>query len=621
MKYYSYYCCTIGIIGAILTCFLLIRRLIKLREHKIVYKRLHKTKINYINKKLIKCMLDLKHNFTIYIFFIFINISDLLFIFNWLISNIEYKVTSNYNTITNKNLVNLTDTLKNQTTNNENDGSTVIIKLINTTVFCQLYNYLSTASLFGSFGYILACLIDRICKINKISSDVTIYSDDYFSYKNNNLKKKIPRQLETRLVTSTQTETTIVKKTNTAAAVSSPIKLSKNTNTTKQVLSTCELISNITNHNGTSHATNSNNTLTHAKSLTSQSNPLIYNLHPVLIRQLCNKYTSIMIFMVILIVNSHIIWLFSLNSNNRIHPSVDNDIERFTLPSNTSSSTVIDDAKSNVLAHSTLTINDLITDILNRNITNNTAGYTYYNAIDSNHDTELTHEIIGTTSTTCVIEPGNDDSNLPLIIFTIDIIILAIILIFIFICLIILIIKYFKLRKYFIKSFIFENYEIIVKKSNKRFRSLFRLNERKSLCTDLDACESPQLGVTATAANIDGLTGDEDVKLKTSEKIHRNSSSKSIDKKIIIKKYEFEFLFTCIITVGLLTLIFSLPSIISKSTLMIVFIINVSNLNESNLIDDTYIRLVADISDYFLLTLASHKFLIFLFKSKLIKLR
>ena len=56
----------------------------------------------------------------------------------------------------------------NNTTSNYTNNYNFDIKFIDTAGICQLYNYLSTVALFGSFGYILACLIDRIFKINII---------------------------------------------------------------------------------------------------------------------------------------------------------------------------------------------------------------------------------------------------------------------------------------------------------------------------------------------------------------------------------------------------------------------------------------------------------------------
>lgn len=275
-----WYCCTIGIIGNSITCILISKRICQFKN-RIINKNIKANRNASLNaassshgapsappsttnasssfvntttphssaqpntvaqsnneQSLTKCtdaqfinidkmkLLDVKHNWTIYLYFIGINIADILVLFSWILSklfiSIELNAKLTYELEFNSsnevallgyddylNLVrsnyftegkNLSVYLNNQThllkqtpsslKDYENVGfplfvtlNSIIeslddqlryvrIKLIDIQGVCQLYYYITIISLHGTFSYTLACLLDRFVKMKVINKEI-----------------------------------------------------------------------------------------------------------------------------------------------------------------------------------------------------------------------------------------------------------------------------------------------------------------------------------------------------------------------------------------------------------------------------------------------------------------
>lgn len=257
---FFWYCITIGLIGNTLTCILIKLKISRfqhyfkkkksnvrkgenctatttstvttttgsnlVRTSTIINENGNKSNGNtfsiFINKNL---LLDYRHNWNLYLYFIGINIFDTIILVNWILSRI--KITNNVQlgydfedkslemaaanstldiasiTLVNENYEfehflsnsfiskNVTDVCHfnhsfANLTCDHNLSSTITlhtlinwpvteskIKLITLQGVCQIYYYLTIVSLQASFAYTLACLLDRLFKFNVIKKDIT----------------------------------------------------------------------------------------------------------------------------------------------------------------------------------------------------------------------------------------------------------------------------------------------------------------------------------------------------------------------------------------------------------------------------------------------------------------
>jgi hypothetical protein len=224
---YIFYFVAFGIIGNLLTCFLVIRRIIKLRRRcKQALKEGCTSELHQIY------LADKIHNSNIYNYFAAIILCDLIVLINWILSevmvNVEVKKTLRYehdtSLLTSKSSF-IVETLPssslmiNDNRNREqllvkfdnysqldemfpsfanklnisNDSytsfSTILIdineiiqhfhnefhttktKIVNLQFVCQLHYYLTFVSLYGIFSFTLACLFDRFLKMKVIQFD------------------------------------------------------------------------------------------------------------------------------------------------------------------------------------------------------------------------------------------------------------------------------------------------------------------------------------------------------------------------------------------------------------------------------------------------------------------
>ena len=237
---FIWYCCIIGIIGNSLTCYLLMRRLSKFKNKIIEDKNINASQQQnqqqqllpstsssisnentiFVNKRL---LIDLKNNWTIYSYFIGINIADIVVLLSWIMSKINinvravqnltfnasyssnesaflpYETYSNFMNLYNPKILNNSLTLFKETNSaspSENfyvSLETIIanlnnkidyfrIKLIDIQGICQLYYYLTIISLHGSFTYTLACILDRLVKLKEINKEINAYKNNTNPY-------------------------------------------------------------------------------------------------------------------------------------------------------------------------------------------------------------------------------------------------------------------------------------------------------------------------------------------------------------------------------------------------------------------------------------------------------
>ncbi len=246
-SYFFLYCCTIGSIGIVTTCVLLVKRIRKLRKYKLNnIDQQNSNAHNFVNKKLTKHLLDQKHNSTIYIYFILINLSDMLLLMNWLASRVNLETTD----------------------------------LISIQGVCQLYYYFTCVALCGTLVYTLISIVDRLVKFRVIYVDIINYVDfDYIFYLNNLIVDRSPR----------------------ASFGDTHIRLDSSTGdiAIEQTVIKAKWVS---------------------------QHPFSSNLHRVTVRQLCNKFTSFLVGILILAINLHVLWVYGVDglSDCVILYSVDN---------------------------------------------------------------------------------------------------------------------------------------------------------------------------------------------------------------------------------------------------------------------------------------------------------
>ena len=235
---FIWYCCIIGISGNLLVFFLFILRLSSLkrnvclknkRKHEDCEKTLPKkhsfvilpsTSVNkaenatvlFINKNV---LIDLNHNWTLYLYFLGIIVSDIFIIANWILSKIQIDYETNFRILHNldfddekkqaflsladylnfsslyniKNHTNFTvfkDQSKLITQSNtsffldldfvlnsfDNQQNSIKIKVIDLQGVCQIYYFLTNASLHCAFAYMLIAVLDRLVKWSVINRDV-----------------------------------------------------------------------------------------------------------------------------------------------------------------------------------------------------------------------------------------------------------------------------------------------------------------------------------------------------------------------------------------------------------------------------------------------------------------
>jgi hypothetical protein len=260
---FIWYCCIIGINGNILVFYLFIKRLSSLKrnvclEIKNVAEESENSKEKfpvilpststdapqnsgvYINKNI---LLDLNHNWTLYLYFLGIIISDIVVLINWILSKVNidyeanfrirhnldydtekeaaflsfqdylsfsssYKIKSKHTNETfaplysnqneyagQKNLtffVNLDYILKTY----DNHTNFLKIKIIDLQGVCQIYYFLTNASLHCVFAYILISVLDRLVKRSGIKKDLSI------SNKEESIQKLIMTTNEDNIETS-----------------------------------------------------------------------------------------------------------------------------------------------------------------------------------------------------------------------------------------------------------------------------------------------------------------------------------------------------------------------------------------------------------------------------------
>jgi hypothetical protein len=137
---------------------------------------------------------------------------------------------------------------------------------------CQLYYYFTIVALCGSLAYTFISIIDRLVKFQVIFDDLVNYVDfDYIFYLKNLLK--------------------------TVRGIDNDGRLWFKSSQHEQIRFETATGDLLVNH-----------VVIHAKR-TSQ-HPLVSNLHSVTVRQLCNKYTSLLVGILILVINLHILWIY-----------------------------------------------------------------------------------------------------------------------------------------------------------------------------------------------------------------------------------------------------------------------------------------------------------------------
>ncbi|CAF0884840.1 unnamed protein product [Brachionus calyciflorus] len=193
----------IGLFGNSLTIVLFYRRISQFKSNIIKknesYSKIERTSNNKLNTILIdkRTLMDRRHNWNLYLYFIGINISDIIVLFSWLISKIEltsmnysklsHDMPENNNTHFLKkehlsyfiNSYSLVKPLNNLTSvslgllieNLSNSLRYVKIRLIDIQGVCQLNSYLITVSLQASYAYTLASILDRIFKLKIINRE------------------------------------------------------------------------------------------------------------------------------------------------------------------------------------------------------------------------------------------------------------------------------------------------------------------------------------------------------------------------------------------------------------------------------------------------------------------
>lgn len=200
----------VGIIGNSLTCFLLYRRIKNFRTPL-----LNKNESEKLNADCSNIILDKnkifnrRHNWNLYLYFIGINISDIIVLFSWLISKLEFKVKK-YSKITHnlslindslifdnyelENFINLYSPVSFNYSINTSFNNVVkhlgenlryiSIRLIDIQGVCQMNSYLITVSLQASYVYTVASILDRLLKMK-------VMNRDYFSTKNSQKRYEI----------------------------------------------------------------------------------------------------------------------------------------------------------------------------------------------------------------------------------------------------------------------------------------------------------------------------------------------------------------------------------------------------------------------------------------------
>lgn len=108
--FFVYYCCTVGIIGNLVTCFLLKRRINDF-NHYLMSRRMALVRADArvqlpgrlpSTLHIDKCVLfDYRHNWNLYLYFIGVNVFDTIILLNWIISlgtyNLGYTTPMLYN--------------------------------------------------------------------------------------------------------------------------------------------------------------------------------------------------------------------------------------------------------------------------------------------------------------------------------------------------------------------------------------------------------------------------------------------------------------------------------------------------------------------------------------------
>lgn len=193
----------IGILGNTTTCYFLYRRIINFST-PIVKKnsRLTKSIKSDIDSSCIVLdktkIFNRRHNWNLYLYFIGVNIFDIIVLFSWLISKLEIKVQK-YSKISHtlpqinqsfrflnqhefENFISLYEPLDslNYSTNTSFDNLMqhlnsslryIKIRLIDLQGVCQLNSYLITVSLQASYAYTVASIFDRFFKMKLMNRD------------------------------------------------------------------------------------------------------------------------------------------------------------------------------------------------------------------------------------------------------------------------------------------------------------------------------------------------------------------------------------------------------------------------------------------------------------------
>lgn len=220
---FIWYCCVLGIIGNTLTSLLFFRRMSKFKSYLLkknkIYQNTNSTTSTSNNNTILidkNNLLDRRHNWNLYFYFIGINISDMIVLIIWILSkvtittNLKSKITHNLQQYENETVLlnnqdyakflnslslvnqnslllslNNSNTNINQPLDQKNQYMTIDtilknlnnqfryfkMKLIDIQGICQIYYYFTIISLHGSFAYTLVALLDRIVKLKKMNKE------------------------------------------------------------------------------------------------------------------------------------------------------------------------------------------------------------------------------------------------------------------------------------------------------------------------------------------------------------------------------------------------------------------------------------------------------------------